>query len=154
MTSSIPGAGLLGSSDGKVAVEGVFSAGRVGLGDRGVLMVGIVGAGVGEDDDTGDADDEADPPVTVTVAGGDKGLGEAAEVMMASSSLKVAEACCQLNDLNRSDGNACGGQRVSRGSKHRKEEVTMPAIVGIYGAGTGIEKRNNACLDQRRSLYC
>lgn len=82
MTSSIPGAGLRGSSDGKVAVDGVFNAGSVGLGDLGVLMVGMVGVGVvEEDEDTGDGDGEVDPPVTVE--GGDEASDEAGEVMMA-----------------------------------------------------------------------
>lgn len=120
ITSSIPVAGLLGSSEGSAAVDGVFNAGSVGLGDRGVLMVGAVRVDVGEDEDTGDADDEVDPPITVE--GGDEASDEAAEVMLTSISLHAAMPCYQLSDLNRSDGNACGGQRVSRGSKQGKEE--------------------------------
>lgn len=81
MTSSIPGAGLRGSSDGKVAVEGVFNVGRFGLGDRGVLMVGMVGVGVGEEDDSGDWDDEVDVPVPVE--GGDEASDKGGEVMTA-----------------------------------------------------------------------
>lgn len=75
--SNIPGIGLLGSSEGSVVVDGVFKAGRAGLGDRGVLMVGTVGVGVGEDDETGDGDDEADPPVTVD--GGDEASDDSVE---------------------------------------------------------------------------
>lgn len=43
MTSSRPGCGLLGSSDGRVADLGVLRAGRLGLGDLGVMMVGVGG---------------------------------------------------------------------------------------------------------------
>lgn len=77
MTSSIPGAGLLGSSEGRVAVDGVFKAGRAGLGDRGVLMVGTIGVGVGEDDDTGDGDDEVER--SVRVDGGDEASDDPVE---------------------------------------------------------------------------
>lgn len=80
MTSSIPGAGLLGSSEGNVAVDGVFSAGSVGLGDRGVLMMGTVRVGVGVVDDTGDTDDDVDS--SVPVEGGDEASEEAGEVML------------------------------------------------------------------------
>lgn len=138
MTSSIPGAGLLGSSEGNVAVDGVFSAGSAGLGDRGALMMGTVGVGVGAVDDTGDTDDDVDP--SVAVEGGDEASEEAGEVMLGG----ITMACCQLTGLNRSDGTACGGQRMSRGSNQRKERATMPAIVEIYGVGTGIESNNDA----------
>ena len=40
ITSSKPGAGLLGSSEGRVADLGVLSAGSSGFGERGVRMVG------------------------------------------------------------------------------------------------------------------
>jgi hypothetical protein len=40
MTSSSPGAGLLGSSEGNVADLGVLSGGSSGFGERGVSMVG------------------------------------------------------------------------------------------------------------------
>ena len=53
MISSRPGSGLLGSSEGRLAVLGVLRAGKVGFGDLGesavgdvVLMVG--GGGLGE----------------------------------------------------------------------------------------------------------
>lgn len=53
ITSSRPGSGLLGSSEGRLAVLGVLRAGKVGLGDLGVSAVGEVvlmvgGAGLGE----------------------------------------------------------------------------------------------------------
>lgn len=81
MTSSMPTAGLLGSSEGSVAVDGVFRAGSVGLGDRGVLIMGTAEAGVGVDDDTGDSDDEVEP--SAAVEGGDEASEEAGEVMFA-----------------------------------------------------------------------
>ena len=43
ITSRRPTAGLFGSSEGSVADIGVLRAGRVGLGDLGVLMVGSSG---------------------------------------------------------------------------------------------------------------
>lgn len=79
MTSSIPGAGLRGSSEGNVADDGVFSAVRVGLGDRGVLMMGTEGIGVGEEDPVGDVDDEVEP--SVTDEGGDEASDEVGEGM-------------------------------------------------------------------------
>ena len=54
MISRRPGSGLLGSSDGRLAVLGVLRAGKAGLGDSGesavgevtvVLMVGGMGSG-------------------------------------------------------------------------------------------------------------
>ena len=54
MISRRPGSGLLGSSDGRLAVFGVLRAGKAGLGDSGesavgevtvVLMVGGMGFG-------------------------------------------------------------------------------------------------------------
>lgn len=108
MISSIPGAGLLGSSEGRVADDGVFNAGSVGLGERGVLMVGIAGVGVGEDDGVGDADDESDP--SVADEGGDDASDEASEGMMVRNAVHTTESCCQSYDLRSNDGNACGGQ--------------------------------------------
>lgn len=81
ITSSIPGAGLLGSSDGRVIDDGVFRAGRAGFGDRGVLMIGTVGVGVGEDDDVGVADDEVELS-TADDGGGDDASDEGGEGMM------------------------------------------------------------------------
>ena len=54
MISSRPGNGLLGSSDGRLAVLGVLRAGKAGFGDLGVSAVGEVvlmvgGMGLGED---------------------------------------------------------------------------------------------------------
>ena len=60
ITSSRPGSGLIGSSEGRVAVLGVLRAGKVGLGDLGASAVGEV----------------------VLMVGG-TGLGEAGEDMMA-----------------------------------------------------------------------
>ena len=45
MTSRSPGAGLRGSSEGRVADLGVLSGGRSGFGERGVCMVGRSGFG-------------------------------------------------------------------------------------------------------------
>ena len=44
-TSRSPGAGLLGSSEGRVADRGVLSGGRSGFGERGAWMVGMSGWG-------------------------------------------------------------------------------------------------------------
>ena len=118
ITSNIPGAGLLGSSEGNVAVDGVFKVGSVGLGDRGVLMVGTVGVGVDEDDDTGDADDDVDP--STVDESGDEASDESAVDMMPCTFFPSIEPWYQLKGLRSNDGSACGGQRVSRGSKQRK----------------------------------
>ncbi len=53
MSSSRPGNGLLGSSEGRLAVLGVLRAGKAGFGDLGVSAVGEVvlmvgGTGLGE----------------------------------------------------------------------------------------------------------
>ena len=96
MTSSIPGTGLLGSSEGNVADDGVFNVGNVGLGDRGVLMMGTEGVGVGEDDEVGEVDDDAD--LSVTDEGGDEASDEVAEGIMYWSTFDTAKAGCHLNE--------------------------------------------------------
>lgn len=53
MISSRPGSGLLGSSEGRLAVLGVSRAGKAGFGDLGVSAVGemvlmVGGMGLGE----------------------------------------------------------------------------------------------------------
>ena len=53
MTSSRPGSGLLGISEGKLVIIGVLRAGKAGFGDLGVSAVGGVvlmvgGIGLGE----------------------------------------------------------------------------------------------------------
>lgn len=131
ITSNIPGAGLLGSSEGNVAVAGVFKAGSVGFGDCNGLMVGIVGVGVGEEDDAGDADDEVEPPPMDV--GGDEASDDSAEDMMPCNTLPNTEPCCQPNDSGRNDGDACGGQRVSRGSKQREAEWLCRLSWGYMG---------------------
>ena len=95
MMSSIPRAGLLGISEGKVAVEGVFKAGSDGFGEQGVLMAGMVGVGVGEDDDVGDADDESDP--SVAEVGGDDASDDVAEGMMLCSAFTAPGPYCQTS---------------------------------------------------------
>lgn len=81
ITSRSPETGLLGSSEGRVAGFGVFSAGNVGLGDRGVLMIGNDGVGVGEADfvEPGSKDSAGD------------GEDEAAEVMFTRCSLQLSK---------------------------------------------------------------
>lgn len=96
MTSSIPGAGLRGSSEGNVADEGVFSDGRAGLGDRGVLMMGTEGIGVGEEDTVGDVDDEVEP--SVTEDGCDEASDGVGDDMMNRSTLDAPKAGCDLNE--------------------------------------------------------
>ena len=74
--SSRPGRGLLGSSEGRLAVLGVLRAGKVGFGDLGVSAVGEVvlmvgGAGMGG-----------------------AGLGDARAMM----AVELKRPSCQLND--------------------------------------------------------
>ena len=71
ITSSRPGSGLLGSSEGRLAVLGVMRAGKVGFGDLGVS--------VGE----------------VVLMMGGIGLGEAGDMM----AVELERASCQMNDL-------------------------------------------------------
>lgn len=71
ITSSRPGSGLLGSSEGRLAVLGVLRAGRAGFGDLGVSAVGEV----------------------VLIVGG-TGLGEAGDMM----AVELERPPCQLND--------------------------------------------------------
>ena len=80
MISSRPGNGLLGSSDGRLAVLGVLRAGKAGFGDLGVSAVGEV----------------------VLMVGG-TGLGEEGAMM----AVELDRPSCQMNDaLTRSDGDA------------------------------------------------
>lgn len=69
--SSRPGRGLLGSSEGRLAVLGVLRADKVGFGDLGVSAVGEV----------------------VLMVGG-AGLGEAGDMM----AVELNRRSCQLND--------------------------------------------------------
>lgn len=133
ITSSIPGAGLRGISEGNVADEGVFNAGKVGLGDRGVLMMGTKGVGVGEADTVGEVDDEADP--SVADEGGDDASDEVGEGMVSCSTLNTTIGGVQGQ---KRESNACGGQRVSRGSKQRRKERSCRLSGGDIW-GTGIE---------------
>lgn len=71
MISSRPGCGLLGSSDGRLAVLGVLRAGRVGFGDFGVSAVGEV----------------------VLMVGG-RGLGEVGDIR----AVGLERASCQMSD--------------------------------------------------------
>lgn len=96
MTSSIPGAGLRGSSEGNVADEGVFSAGRAGLGDRGVLMMGTEGIVVGEEDTVGDVDDEVEP--SVTEDGCDEASDGVGDNMMNRSTFNAPKAGYDMNE--------------------------------------------------------
>ena len=72
MISSRPGRGLLGSSEGRLAVLGVLRAGKVGFGDFGESAVGEV----------------------VRMVGG-RGLGEGLGDMMA---MEWEGRSCQMND--------------------------------------------------------
>ena len=74
MISSRPGRGLLGSSDGKLAVAGVLRAGKAGFGDLGVSAVGEV----------------------VLMVGG-IGSGEAGDMM----AVEMERRSCQMNDTRR-----------------------------------------------------
>lgn len=71
MLSNRPGSGLLGSSEGRLAVLGVLRAGKVGFGDLGVSAVGEV----------------------VLMVGG-IGLGEVGDMM----AVELERPSCQLND--------------------------------------------------------
>ena len=71
MISSRPGNGLLGSSDGRLAVLGVLRGGKAGFGDWGVSTVGEV----------------------VLMVGG-RGLGEAGAMM----AVEWERRSCQMND--------------------------------------------------------
>lgn len=80
-TSRSPETGLLGSSEGRVADFTVFNAGNVGLGDRGVLMIGNDGVGVGEADCV-------EPESTDSAGAGED---EAGEVIFARCSLQLSK---------------------------------------------------------------
>ena len=69
--SKRPGSGLLGSSEGRLAVMGVLRAGKAGFGDLGVSAVGEV----------------------VLMVGG-RGLGEVGGMM----AVELERPSCQLND--------------------------------------------------------
>ena len=71
MTSSRPGSGLLGNSEGRVAVLGVLRAGKAGFGDLGVSASGEV----------------------VLMVGG-RGLGEVGAMM----AVELDRPSCQMND--------------------------------------------------------
>ena len=73
ITSSMPGAGLLGSSEGMVADLGVLSGGSSGFGERGVSMVGRSGFG-------------------------DVGDGEAEGIFACRRPSKILQRRCQMND--------------------------------------------------------
>ena len=70
MMSSRPGSGLLGSSEGRLAVLGVMRAGKVGFGDLGVSVGDVV-----------------------QMVGG-TGLGEAGDMI----DVELERASCQMND--------------------------------------------------------
>ncbi len=86
ITSSRPGSGLLGSSEGRLAVLGVLRAGKVGLGDLGVSAVGEV----------------------VLMVGG-VGLGEVGDMM----AVELERSSCQMND-SRHDQTAMPAASMSK----------------------------------------
>lgn len=78
ITSSRPGIGLFGSSEGRVADLGVLSAGSSGFGERGVRIVGR------ESSDSEAVDDEGDSPESAEVGGEaseEVEVGEAEDMM-------------------------------------------------------------------------
>lgn len=117
----MPGAGLLGSSEGRVVDDGVFSAGRAGFGDRGVLMIGTIGIGVGEEDDVGVADDDVE--LSTADDGGDDTSEEVAEGMMFGDTFHHSRAVLSTARVEKERRRCLRlAKRVSRGSKQRKRK--------------------------------
>ena len=105
MISNLPGSGLLGSSEGRLAVLGVLRAGKAGFGDLGASAVGEV----------------------VLMVGG-IGLGEVGGMM----AVELERSSCQLNDSRHDQTAMPAASRLVRRDRSTREE-RLRGVAGLYG---------------------